>query len=330
MAAMTRTVHPLWSIVEVVHEVVKANAYATATLAHNALVLRAFSKPASHELLDFFSTIWVLRGPIKDVEWARARHYARMVRAFESVGSDKLDGFATISLLDKTQMAPLCPRLQSLRWLNSFDDCAVLALFKSHILRSVSLNLHCLGPPLEGLDHPTAFEYTNGAALRTLAAWDPRIYTIEYETGAFPCALGPLLAFEDLHVRIGTHEETPFSVATKDVEDIATAWPKVHTLEIPFFQDEPSPAFPATALVHLAEKCRDLKLLILPLPHHAPLSQIRVSKLPKYKNRVEDLRLFGGSWPEETQNAGRKYLKRLFPRAESPMFVEDLSTDEDI
>ncbi|KAI0372410.1 hypothetical protein BV20DRAFT_963990 [Pilatotrama ljubarskyi] len=231
--------HPLWSIAEVVREVMKQSADDRGALAQCARVSRAFSEPALEvlwqelsgldQLLGLLPTSFrkVLRGQsdgdasdddidnnfglndttlvlvdaIRDKEWARLIHYARWVRVYTTMKSDKIDGLATAILLEKLQGRPLLPRLTRLLWHRPFDLSTMLPLFLSPMLRSVSLDL------LEGgvrrifheVGHePTAPEYAYGTALQLIRARAPRLRDVELFTSAFPCSINQLRNFDGI------------------------------------------------------------------------------------------------------------------------------------
>ncbi|KAI0356990.1 hypothetical protein OH77DRAFT_1519902 [Trametes cingulata] len=226
--------HPLWSIAEVVREVMKQSADDPGVLTQCARVSRAFSEPALEVLWEklwgldrllallpssfkkvsrglsgdsedddddafgFTRTTFVLVDSIKDEEWARVAHYARLVRTYTSK-YEKVDGLATAVLLEKLQGQPLFPRLKYLSWHRPYDLSALLPLFLSPMLRSISLDL--LEGGIRRFYHdkgtdPTPSEYAYGTALQMIRSRAPQLEDVELFTSAFPCSINRLRDFE--------------------------------------------------------------------------------------------------------------------------------------
>lgn len=139
----------------------------------------------------------------------------------------------------------------------------------------------------------------------------------------------PLYALRDLRVvGISSHFETRFAITANDVQAMATAWPQLRELRLPTVQDEPLQELPITLLEVIVTRCLRLKILTFPLPHHAPLEAGGEIPVPAEKARVEEVRLFGGSWPPNMHERCMAYLERLFPQARTILFDEDFEDDD--
>lgn len=135
----------------------------------------------------------------------------------------------------------------------------------------------------------------------------------------------PLYAMRDLRrVHIDSLFDTSFKIVAQDLEDIASAWPKLRSLSLPHsIEDDVSSAFPITALQPLASKCPHLRNLVLPLPHHAPLKGPIAPPVSAQQTCLEEICIPSGQWPENMREGCLAYLKSLFPRAETVLLDEE-------
>ncbi|CDO72119.1 hypothetical protein BN946_scf184962.g62 [Trametes cinnabarina] len=230
---MTQKPHPVWTIPEVLREIMRHNAHNEQALARCARVSRAFSDPAIEVLWeeqrglgalfalmprsirkvavgvdqddDAFGirpTSFVLIDTIQAPEWERMSHYARLVRTYISDGV-LIDGLCASVILQKLAGKPLLPRLRRLDWKLPFDQSSFLAFFLSPMLRSVHLDL------LEGdtsrFTHdqntePTASEYAYGTALQLFQSLAPNLENLHMWTSGFHCSMDRLVEFRNLRV----------------------------------------------------------------------------------------------------------------------------------
>ncbi|KAI8989192.1 hypothetical protein BD414DRAFT_522301 [Trametes punicea] len=223
--------HPMWAIAEVVREIMKQNADDERALARCARVAHAFLDPAlevlweeqegldrlfallpssiakvrvgvdgEDEALGVRISCFVLKDTIRDKEWARMMHYARLVRVY--IGeSERIDGLCTTALLEKLAGQSLLPRLRRLTWKHPFDQSASLVLFLSPVLRRVHLDLLEGGVARFRHDQyiePTAAEFAYGTALQMIHSRAPNVEHIEMWTSAFHCSLDRLVVFHKL------------------------------------------------------------------------------------------------------------------------------------
>ncbi|KAL7284640.1 hypothetical protein ACG7TL_001936 [Trametes sanguinea] len=224
-AGTTGSPHPIWTIAEVIREIMQQNAHDRQSLACCARVSRAFSGPAlevlwaeQHGLQALFALMPrsirkvpvgtehedfpfdVLVDDIREDEWARMVDYARLVRRY--VGDRALvDGLCASVLLQKLAGQPLLPRLKRLEWKLPFDQSAPLALFLSPMLQSVHLDLLEGGTARFVHDQhpdPTASEYAYGSALHLIRSRAPNVESVHMWTSGFGCAIDRLADFHNL------------------------------------------------------------------------------------------------------------------------------------
>ncbi|KAI0634185.1 hypothetical protein C8Q77DRAFT_1173096 [Trametes polyzona] len=259
MASFDPRRHPLWSIPEVVREVMKQLADNPHSLAQCTLVSRIFSDAAlevlwenqpslgrlfsllptsvqkasmrnendGDDMPDFDPSGYVLCDTIRDTEWARLEHYARLVRSLVSDG-ERIDGLTAAALLEKLNGQSLLPRLKTLTWRNPSYLSAAFPILISPMLESVTLDL------LEGgmarfahsrLNRPSATEYAYGIALRVLRTRAPQVRHVSLVTSVFPCSLGGLRDWDSIE-----HLEVHQVLNPGLVLDVCSSLPLLHTL----------------------------------------------------------------------------------------------------
>ncbi|RPD61772.1 hypothetical protein L226DRAFT_612237 [Lentinus tigrinus ALCF2SS1-7] len=220
--------HAVWSIAEVVREVMEQNAENVSTLSSCARVSHAFSEPALEVLwreqsglnrllsilrksvkcipiaIDnmpgFTINRYVISGPIDDLEWSRFQLYANLVRAYSTSIWERMDDIFVATLLDKCAGKPLLPRLTFLGWTGQDDGITSSAflLFMSPMLRIVHVNSSGLyvTPPAEF--EPLSEEFTIAAALRLIHARAPAVEQLKIPA-CHLCSLKPISDF--VHLR---------------------------------------------------------------------------------------------------------------------------------
>ncbi|KAH9903501.1 hypothetical protein C8Q73DRAFT_675006 [Cubamyces lactineus] len=151
------------------------------------------------------------------------------------------------------------------------------------------------------------------------------------ETCSFHDWFSPLYAIRDLQrVHIDSLFDTSFTIVSQDLEDIASAWPKLRSLGLPHSSEgDVSSAFPITALQSLAAKCPHLRNLILPLPHHAPLVGLTPPPVSTQQTCLEEICIPSGRWPQDVRETCMTYLNSLFPRAETVLLDEEFGDMDD-
>ncbi|KAI0708686.1 hypothetical protein C8Q76DRAFT_859844 [Earliella scabrosa] len=213
-------VHRIWSIAEVIREVVQHHEDDPGTLASCACVSRAFSAPAlevlwkvADGLVNLFSLLsksmktlfggedkyHVLYAPIDDKEWARFGYYAAFTREFTNERSELIDGMTFCALMERTKGGPLLPRLRLLTWNVGHMSSASLPLFLSPTLRKISIELTRVFPIFPGEVESRA-EYATASALRIIHSRVPNIVHMQLVTAGNQSTLDALSLF--CHLRI--------------------------------------------------------------------------------------------------------------------------------
>ncbi|KAI0327507.1 hypothetical protein GY45DRAFT_1363252 [Cubamyces sp. BRFM 1775] len=141
----------------------------------------------------------------------------------------------------------------------------------------------------------------------------------------------PLYAIRDLRrVHVDSLYDTSFKIVAQDLDNIASAWPKLRSLSLPHsLEDDRSSAFPITALQPLAAKCPHLRTLIIPLPQHAPLAGSTLPPVSVHQTSLEEICLPLGQWPPDMRERCITYLTSLFPRAETVLLDEEFGDMDD-
>ncbi|EIW53468.1 uncharacterized protein TRAVEDRAFT_74781 [Trametes versicolor FP-101664 SS1] len=152
---------------------------------------------------------------------------------------------------------------------------------------------------------------------------------------AFHAWFSPLYAFRRLRtLKISSRFLVPFAITPKDVRNMARAWPRLDALSILVDQDDPDLGLPVTALEAFAKRSARLSTLIFPLPHHGSLRERLKTPVPVFKNAVNHIEWYGGSWPSDVRKECTAYMKQLFPLAymvniDGPLGDEDDGSADD-
>ncbi|TFK81958.1 hypothetical protein K466DRAFT_666808 [Polyporus arcularius HHB13444] len=245
--------HPVWSIAEVVREVMEQNADSAKTLASCARVSHAFSEPALEVLwrelvgLDRLLSIlrksvvrthmpledlpdmrikrYIISAPIDDKEWTRFQYYANFVRSY-TTDSERMDGIFTATLLDKSEGKPLLPRLTFFKWAKQDEFSSAFLLFLSPMLRFVHLNFFSYGGSTPVGSQPLPEDLTTAAALRLVHGRAPALDTLQIQA-CHICSLDPVPGFAHLRSLQITQSKDP-----RIWEKIAGSLPALQSLTV--------------------------------------------------------------------------------------------------
>ncbi|OJT05684.1 hypothetical protein TRAPUB_3476, partial [Trametes pubescens] len=351
--------HPLWSIAEVVREVMIQSADEHNTLAKCAIVSRALSEPALEvlwekqqglgkllgllpasfkkadsgaDVQDQFgnnieSESFVLYNPIQEQQWSRLVYYAGLVRSFSGM-EDAFDGLAAAVLIQKLNGRALFPRLKRLVWKRPFDGAAsaLLVLCLSPMLRN-GVYLDVLEGGMGRFRHysrtgPTAAEYAYGTALQLIHSHAPKVEDVQLWTSGFSCSVARLREFDNL--RVLTLRQV-IDVAL--VFDVCKSLPLLQKLDIyvarPDIEPEPEPVQPAIPeFTHAGLTCLELNA-----PPQVALAALEALHAPSLRSLGLLFEAYEDTWKRCTELIASRFADSL---RTLDLEVEDSYHDADI
>ncbi|KAH9939241.1 uncharacterized protein BXZ73DRAFT_43729, partial [Epithele typhae] len=312
--------HPVWSIAEVVREVMYQSLGDRRTLVSCAQVSRAISEPAVEVLwetlrgigrllallpssvkritgqdndtqLPFKHYVCAICGDIKDEEWARLLFYANLVRRYTTFG-ERIDGITTAVLVAKCGGRALFPRLTMISWFHDMEYSSYfIVLLGSPLLAHLNLNFSTDYSPVATtflVDDPA--DYTIAAGLRLVHMQCPHIRTIDIHASRLP-SVNSLGRFASLH-----------KLTLRSIKDFAVigaacgSLPHLKSLEVASFvpPEAPPPHIPAISLPSATELSltgtSDLVAAILEATHAPRLASVSIITLgfPSYHPPAPD------------------------------------------